>query len=173
MKKYLLNIVINLDTPEKCKQLSGIISPIVDSQTLKFQHYKNFILYHFASNTPKSEIYTYIKDVLYGVTDTFILTEITDNMTVSLNNELSAHLMDLENVTDDADININLSDIIENLNRFEDEYDDDDMDDIIFRSRNSPFKAPSLDQILDKMIAHGYNNLTEFEKDTLETYSKS
>ena len=56
---------------------------------------------------------------------------------------------------------------------WDDEEEDDDFVALLLGEKNNLFPKPSLDQILDKMIDKGFENLTEFEKDILKSYSKN
>lgn len=171
MVKYFLTVVGNFESERMCKDLAVALTPIVDSPNLKFQHTKGVLIFHFATEVSKDEVYDYILGVCYGITETFILTELTDNLTVSLPKEIREHLLDLENIGKDVTMKIDLRDI-------DDEWDeeDDDEDDIVaslLEQHNSLIKKPSLDQILDKITSKGYQSLSEFEKDILESYSKN
>ena len=93
-------------------------------------------------------------------------------MTLSMPKEIESHLLDLENSSDDVEMNIDLNRIKRNLD-FMDEEEDDDFVALLLGEKNNLFPKPSLDQILDKMIDKGFENLTEFEKDILKSYSKN
>lgn len=156
-----------------CKDLALALTPIVDSPNLKFQHSKGVLLFHFATEVSKEELYDYILGVFFGVTETFILTELNDNMTVSLPKDIKEHLLDLENVSNDVVMKMDMRDIKNNTDWNFDEEDDDDFVALLLGQRDSIIKKPSLDQILDKIASKGFESLTQFEKDTLELYSKN
>jgi hypothetical protein len=184
MKYYLLTIIGNIESEKMCKEIALSLSPLVDSPNLKFQHKKGTLLFHFGTEVHKEEIYDYICGILYGMSDTFILTEINDNMSVSMPKEMIGHLFDLENLSDDVDMKLDMSRVVRNTD-FVDVYDDDDDFDPSFSNEiDSKFLStikshldsitvkPTLDQILDKINSKGYNSLTPYEKDSLENYSK-
>lgn len=173
MTKYLLTIIGHIESEQMCKDLALALTPIVDSPNLKFQHSKGVLLFHFATEVSKEELYDYILGVFFGVTETFILTELNDNMTVSLPKDIKEHLLDLENVSNDVVMKMDMRDIKNNTDWNFDEEDDDDFVALLLGQRDSIIKKPSLDQILDKIASKGLESLTQFEKDTLELYSKN
>jgi hypothetical protein len=143
----------------------------VDSPNLKFQHKNGVLLFHFASEVSKSEIYDYMNGILFGVSEAFILTEITDNVSVSMNDEMFGHLFDLENVGDDISMRLEMDRVLKNEDFEEEELDEEFISTLLSQVNN--IKKPTLDQILDKINTKGYNCLTPFERDTLENYSKN
>jgi hypothetical protein len=154
-----------------CQEIALSISPLVDSPNLKFQHKNGVLLFHFASEVSKSEIYDYMNGILFGVSEAFILTEITDNVSVSMNDEMFGHLFDLENVGDDISMRLEMDRVLKNEDFEEEELDEEFISTLLSQVNN--IKKPTLDQILDKINTKGYNCLTPFERDTLENYSKN
>jgi hypothetical protein len=172
MKKYILTIIGKFESEKMCQDMALTLTPLVDSPHLKFQHANGILIFHFASEVEKSEIFDYVNGVLFGITEAFILTEIHDNVTLSMPKEVREHLLDLENTSEDVDMNIDLNRIKKNLDFMEEE-EDDDFVALLLGEKNNLIKKPSLDQILDKMIDKGFEKLTEFEKDILKSYSKN
>ena len=170
MKNYLITIIGTVDSKKMCQEIALSISPLVDSPNLKFQHKNGVLLFHFASEVSKSEIYDYMNGILFGVSEAFILTEITDNVSVSMNDEMFGHLFDLENVGDDVSMRLDMERVLKNEDFEEDELDDEFISTLLSQVNN--IKKPTLDQILDKINSKGYECLTPFERDTLENYSK-
>jgi hypothetical protein len=172
MNKYLLTVFGEFETKEMCQNVALSITPIVDSPNLKFQHSKGVLLFHFSSEIPKEEIYEYVKGVLYGVTESFILTTITDDVSVSMPEDIYNHLFDLESANGKIDMKLDMTRIKNNLDFMEQE--EDDLVALLLEEmrENNVIKKPSLDQILDKVLTNGMESLSSFEKDTLETYSK-
>lgn len=171
MKNYLITIIGTVDSKKMCQEIALSISPLVDSPNLKFQHKDGVLLFHFASEVSKTEIYDYLNGILFGVSEAFILTEITDNVSVSMNDELFGHLFDLQNVGDDVTMRLDMNRVINNVDFEEEELDDEFISTLLSQVNN--IKKPTLDQILDKINTKGYNCLTPFERDTLENYSKN
>jgi len=96
MTNYLLTVIGFFESEQDCRQIALSITPIVDSPNLKFQYSKGVMLYHFASEVNKIELFDYITGVLYGISDSFILTEMSDKVSVSLPEEAKKNLFDLE-----------------------------------------------------------------------------
>jgi hypothetical protein len=172
MNNYLLTVFGEFETKEMCQNVALSITPIVDSKNLKFQHSKGVLLFHFSSEIPKEEIYEYVKGVLYGVTESFILTTITDDVSVSMPEDIYNHLFDLDSANGEIDMKLDMTRIKNNLDFMEQE--EDDLVALLLEEmrENNVIKKPSLDQILDKVLTNGMESLSPFEKDTLETYSK-
>ena len=132
----------------------------------------------------------YIQGVLMGITETFLLTEVNDDVTVSFPQDLKSYMLDLEKgesysvptitYTKNGDIQFddeNGKYLVEfSGHQVDEDYDDDeddfDMDilDIIRQIHNKP-KLPSLDYVLDKIIDQGMNSLTKTELEVLKQYS--
>jgi hypothetical protein len=170
MKKYLLIVIGDFKSDEICKEIALTVTPLVDSPHLKFQSSKGALIFHFESEVDQSEIHDYIEGSLFDIVNTFILTEYTDNVSVSMPKELKEHLFDLENNSDDVSINVDLN---QNRRNFDDLEEEDDFVALLLNEVKSKVKSPSLDQILDKIASKGVDSLTQFEKDTLDSYSKN
>jgi len=174
MTNYLLTVIGFFESEQDCRQIALSITPIVDSPNLKFQYSKGVMLYHFASEVNKIELFDYITGVLYGISDSFILTEMSDKVSVSLPEEAKKNLFDLESPTGDVNMRLEMSRIKNNLDfmeEFEEEEDEEVMAQFWLNLKDK-LKEPSLDQILDKICCDGVSSLTAFEKEILETYSK-
>ena len=172
MKRYLLTIIGNFNSEQICKEIAIGLTPIVDSPQLKFQHTKGVLVFHFQSEVIKEEIYDYVLGLVYGITESFILTEITDNVSVSLPEEIKGHLFDLENSSDDVSMNIDMRSVKESFEFDSDEELDEDIVTLLMGQKDI-IKKPTLNYILDKINSSGYNSLTQYEKDSLEEYSKN
>jgi hypothetical protein len=172
MKKYILTVIGSFESEKMCQDLALSLTPIVDSPHMKFQHANGVLLFHFASEVSKTEIFDYVGGILFGITEAYLLTELHDNLTLSMPKEIKEHLLDLDNSTEEAEMKIDMNRIKKNLDFMEEE-DDDDFVALLLGEKNNLFKKPSLDQILDKVIDKGYDSLTEFEKDILKSYSKN
>jgi hypothetical protein len=167
MNKYLL-VVFGQFTNEMCQDMALTISPVVDSPHLKFQFTPGAIILHFASEVEQMEIHEFLCGVFYGLASTFILTELTDKVSVNMPKKYSDHLFDLENENDSNVIRLNFnSNLSEN-----DMEEDDNYVALLLDEIKSKVSKPSLDSILDKIKSNGMGSLTQFEKDTLAEYSK-
>ena len=172
MNKYLLTILGDFETLENCKNIALSITPVVDSPNLKFQYDKGVLIFHFSSEIPKEEIFEYVRGILYGISDSFILTPMSDDVSVSMPQDRYNHLFDLESSDGDTDMKLNMERIKNNLDFMEEE--EDDIVALLLEEMKEKklFKKPSLDQLLDKVLNNGIESLSRYEKDTLETYSK-
>ena len=168
MKKYLLTLIGDFSDESACKNIAVSLTPLVDSKNMKFQYTRGVLLFHFGSEIQQSEIYDFIVGTLYGEGMTFILTEFTDKVSVSMSKENEEHLFDLENNTGDMKIKINMDDVYE----FSDDESEEDYVALILEDLKKKVKKPTLDQLLEKIKLSGVNSLSIFEKETLESYSK-
>jgi hypothetical protein len=139
---------------------------------MKFQHTKGILMFYFSTEVDKIEIFDYVTGILFGITETFILTEVSDNVTVSLPSGIKEHLFDLENESNDINMNIDMNKVKNNIELFGDEEEDEDFVALLLGERERLLKKPSLDQILDKINSKGYESLSQYEKDVLDRYSK-
>lgn len=167
MKKYLLT-VFGQFTDEVSQDLALTISPVVDSPHLKFQFTPGAIILHFASEVEHMEIHDFLCGVFYGLASTFILTELTDKVSVNMPKKYSDHLFDLETDNEPSTIMVKSNNNITD----NDMEEDDSFVALLLDEIKSKVSKPSLDNILDKIKSKGMDSLTEFEKDTLEEYSK-
>jgi hypothetical protein len=170
MNKYLLTIIGNIDS-EKCPDIVLSLGDVVDSKHVKFIHNPNAFMFCFASRVERDNLFCYITDVLYGVSDTFILSNITEDPTVAVPKSIGGFIFDLEN---GEQVGFEYRDLSNNDFDYEEDDDDDDYD-IMERLRehfNKVEKKPSLDSLLDKISNSGINSLSDFERKVLNSYSK-
>ena len=167
MKKYLLIIFGNFESDDVTQEIALTITPLVDSPNLKFQKSNGSLMFHFASEISQEEIDDYIVGSLFDICSSFVLTEFTDKVSIHLPDGLKEHLLDLENTSDD--IHINMTPNVRSMNE---EEEDDDFVALLLEGLKKNVKKPTLDYILDKILSKGPESLTQFEKDTLESYSK-
>ena len=121
MKRFLLLIIGDFSSQKVCEDIAISIYPLVDSPQLKFQHSKGVLIFHFASEVIQEEIEAYIEGMLFGITNSFILTEFTDKVSVVMPTKIKEHLIDLDKY-DDVDIKITIDD---SINIFDEGEDDD------------------------------------------------
>lgn len=173
MKKYILTVIGSFESEESCKELAISLTPIVDSPNLKFQHAKGILVFHFATEVSKEEIFDYVGGILYGVTEAYILTELNDEVTISMPKDIKQHLMDLDNSSDNIEMFIDMKLEKNNLRYNDEEQDDDDFVALLLDEVKRKVKKPTLDQLLEKISKNGIDSLTNFEKETLEYYSEN
>ena len=175
MNYYLLSVTDDFASEGMCKEIALSISPIVDSPNLKFHYTRNQIIFSFGTETPKDEIFEYITGILHGLVEIFILTEVIDDFSISLPDDIKDHLFDLENVGENVTMKLDMERIKKNLDFSFDDEDDEDDDDImslIFKNKTTD-PNPTLDQILDKLYSEGIDSLSSKEKNILQTYSQN
>lgn len=173
MRNYILTVIGNFESEKECQELAISLTPIVDSPNLKFQHTKGTMIFHFATEVSKEEIFDYVGGILYGVTEAYILTEMNDKVTLSMPKDIKDHLLDLENTTENIEMFIDMRAEKNNLRINEDEEDDDDFVALLLDEVKRKVKKPTLDQLLEKISKNGIESLSQHEKDTLEYYSKN
>lgn len=169
MNRYLITIIAEFKSDQDIFNIVRGIVPIIESQNLNFQYSKEVLLIYFKTGIDKNEIFDYIQNVLLGITETFILTEITDNMTVSLPDEIKKNLFDLERMGYYSSVN---ADEKHNYDSHICKDDDDENIALLLNQIKEYIKKPTLDQILDKILSGGYQSLSPFEQEILEGYSK-
>jgi len=171
MKKYLLTIFGDFKSDAICKEIAIALSPLVDSPNLKFQFTKGVLIFHFASEMEMNDIHEFLEITSYDLYDSFILSEYTDKVSVFMTEENKKHLFNLdENVTNSG---IEMVLTPKNGIQYIDEDEDDEFVALLLDEVKKHIKAPSLDQLLDKIKNEGVDSLTPFEKGTLDNYSKN
>jgi hypothetical protein len=171
MKKYLLTIFGSFEEKD-CMTIANNLQPIVDSQNLKFQYRDNVIIVHFGSEFLLDDIHEFIKmtDEVEETFDMFILSEFNDTVSVHMTDGTDEQLFNL----DEEDENIDMVKVTPK-GKLENYYDEDNENDIALMLLNEIKKnlnTPSLDQLLDKMVEHGVDSLTPYEKAILDNYSQ-
>jgi hypothetical protein len=171
MKKYLLTVFGDFSSKEIIARLGKGMAPIVDSPQLKFQYIKGAIVFHFGSEVSADEIYDYVAGIFYGMSDSFILTEMTDKTSVYMPDDIKAHLLDLENESEGLDIRIE----IPRMGKSVDDMPEmaEDFVSFLLEEMEDEIKVPTLNQILDKINEKGLSSLSGFEKEILDEYSKN
>jgi len=171
MKKYLLTVFGEFNGKEIIARLGKGIAPIVDSPHLKFQHTKGAMVFHFGSEISAEEIYDYAVGVFYGLSNAFILTEMTDKTSVYMPEDVKAHLLDLDNDTEEVDIRINMPKMGKSVDDMSEMAED--FVGFLLDEMENEIKTPTLNEILDKISEKGLSSLSGFEKEILNEYSKN
>lgn len=171
MKKYLLTVFGEFNSKEIIARLGKGMAPIVDSPHLKFQHTKGAMVFHFGSEVSAEEIYDYIFGVFYGLSNAFILTEMTDKTSVYMPDDIKAHLLDLDNDTEEVDIRINMPKMGKSVDDMSEMAED--FVSFLLEEMEDEIKTPTLNEILDKISEKGLSSLSGFEKEILNEYSKN
>ena len=171
MKKYLLTIFGEFKSNEICEEIAIALSPVVDSPNLKFQFTKGVLIFHFASEMDMSDIHEYLEMTSYDLYESFILSEYTDKVSVFMPDENKKHLFDLE--TNEGNDGIEMVLVPRNGIQSMDNTEDDEFVALLLNEVKKHVKAPTLDQLLEKIKNEGVESLTAFEKGTLDNYSKN
>ena len=168
MKKYFLVLFGDFESEDICKKVALAITPLVDSPHLKFNHTNGGIIFHFASEVSQEEMYDYIMVSLFDMISSFVLVENNDKVSLFFPKNVREHLLDLENEGEDVQMKININ----HTRHMEESEKDDEFVALLLDEVKKQIKTPSLDQILDKALEKGFDSLTPYEKDTLDSYSK-
>lgn len=164
MTKYLLIVIGNV-SEDDCPDIVLAMSDIIDSENVKFLHNTNSFMVCFESSVEKSNIFCYLRDILFDISDIYILSVIDDDSTVSIPKSVREFIFDLNSA---SEVTLNLT---------KQEYDEDDDDteliELLRQRMGKEYQKPSLDFLLDKISQKGLNSLTQFEKQSLESYSKN
>ena len=123
------------------------------------------LIFHFASEVDMDELSSFIETILFDITTTFILTEVSDKLSINFPEEIKNHLLDLENHNDNIEMRLN-------VNREINDEDDDSYVALLLNDIKRRVPKPSLDQILEKIKSKGILSLSQYEKDILDEYSK-
>ena len=171
MKKYLVTIFGDFKSDAICKEIAIALSPVVDSPNLKFQFTKGVLIFHFASEMEMNDIHEFLELTSYELYDSFILSEYTDKVSVFMTEENKKHLFNLDENGTNNGIEMVLTP--KNGIQYMDEDEDDEFVALLLNEVKKHIKAPTLDQLLDKIKSEGVDSLTPFEKGTLDNYSKN
>lgn len=169
MKKFFLIVFGNFESEDICKEIALTVTPLVDSPHLKFNHSQGNLIFHFASEVSQEEIHDYLIGSLFDICNSFILSENTDKVSLFLPKEVKEHLLDLDSDSNNVEmkINLNAQTKIQQLGT------DDEFVALLLEEVKRKVKKPSLDQLLEKISLQGIDSLSQYEKDTLDDYSKN
>lgn len=164
MTKYLLTVIGNV-SEDDCPDIVLAMSDIIDSENVKFLHNPNSFMVCFESSVEKSNIFCYLRDILFDISDIYILSVIDDDSTVLIPKSVREFIFDLNSA----------SEVTLNLTKQEYDEDDDDIEliELLRQKMGKEYQKPSLDFLLDKISQKGLSSLTQFEKQSLDSYSKN
>lgn len=164
MTKYLLIVIGNV-SEDDCPDIVLAMSDIIDSENVKFLHNPNSFMVCFESSVEKSNIFCYLRDILFDISDIYILSVIDDDSTVSIPKSVREFIFDLNSA---GEFTINLA-----KQDYDEDDDDNELIELLRQRMGKEYQKPSLDFLLDKISQKGLNSLTQFEKQSLESYSKN
>jgi hypothetical protein len=177
MKDFIAIIFGDFNTSKKVYDAMLEITPVVESENLKFQYNDLSIICHFQSQEPQEEIREFFNVALFDVCGMLFLAE-TKNMSIFMDQQMKQHLMNLE-ATENVNMAIDMDKVRNGQNEFLEQdlinipivFDqDEDEDDDIKLLKKKP-QEPSLDDILEKIHIYGYESLSENELKLLNKFS--
>jgi hypothetical protein len=119
---------------------------------------------YFKSEMDLISIHTILANKIDRLHVLVILSEVSDNMSVHMSEEIAQHLFDLESEIDES----------YDIPGLEGEIDfSEDFAVQLLEEVRRQIKTPTLDDLLDKIKVGGVSSLSPFEKGVLETYSKN
>ena len=119
---------------------------------------------YFESEMDLISIHTILANKIDRLHVLVILSEVSDNMSVHMSEEIAQHLFDLESEIDES----------YDIPGLEGEIDfSEDFAVQLLEEVRRQIKTPTLDDLLDKIKVSGVSSLSPFEKGVLETYSKN
>ena len=170
---YLLFVYYNTDvknSEEKTQEIGGFISDVMTSKEIKFMYGDLHSIFNFGSDLSFDEMKEFMDIV--AVDDQqfeYILIPKPRNIGSNFDEDNMKHLLSLKKKTkkelNGKDRKLKTEDI-KNRNFM-------DWADLIMDIKKIEFCNLTLDQLLDKMLDHGVDSLTEIEKQKLDEYSKS
>jgi len=176
MKNYFLILLGNF-TKERVYEVGITISPVVCSENLKFHYNDRSMVAHFSSDGNQDEIMEYIKVALSdGFVDMVFVTE-TTYMSVAMTDEMSNHLLNLDQAGENDDMVIDMGRVKDGLegipvqDLMESEFDFDEEEDKLLIKAKKNIKLPTLDELLEKIHRSGLDSLTPNEKEILNKLS--
>jgi hypothetical protein len=151
MNHFLLTIFGKIESREVVNDIADLVRPIVYSKHIKYQFSKSVLILHFESDYQHNEVHLYLSEIADDLGFTFILTEVSEKVSVHMPKEFAEHLFNLDSNDD------------------EEQEEDDNIS--VIDSIKSNITKPSLDSLLDKIGDKGVNSLSQYEKDVLKEYS--
>jgi hypothetical protein len=177
MKDFIAIIFGDFNTSQKVYDAMLTITPVVESENLKFQYNDLSIICHFQSMESQQDIQEFFNVALFELCGMFFITE-TKNMSIFMDQQMTQHLMNLE-----ASENVNMAIDMDKVRNGQDgllEQDlmnipivfdkEEDEDDDIKILKKKPVE-PTLDDILEKIHIYGYDSLSDNELKLLNKYS--
>ncbi|NBO23083.1 hypothetical protein EBU94_07085 [bacterium] len=174
MTNYLL-IAFGTFQEGVSQDIALALTPVVDSETLKFQKNESVLIFHFGTEVHPTELKDYIQGVLFGITSTYIMTEMSDKVSVVMPDEFLKHLMDLNSAEGDIPNSLNMTKVKNNqidIPSIDDDEIDEDILALLLGKKKHKVKRPSIDEILDKIQEKGLNGISPFEREILDNYGK-
>jgi len=170
--KYLLFIYGDYTENEPHIDLiADFLAPNCKNAAIKFQKGPAGAIYHFESDIDSKKLGKYLENTITDLTAMFFLVPVTDDVMISVDDDIMSHLFNLSDdnsgVEKFYDIKDNNEDFVDLVNKFA-LYMEQEVSNLVKKE----VEPLSLDQILDKILENGLENLTDNEKQLLDEYSK-
>lgn len=170
--KYLLFIYGDYAENEPhINLIADFLAPNCKNSSIKFQQGPAGAIYHFESDIDSKKLGKYLENTITDLTAMFFLVPVTDEVMISVDDDIMSHLFNLSDNTNEVKdlfkTEENNEDFVDLVNKFA-LYMEQEVSNLVKRQ----VEPLSLDQILDKILENGFENLTENEKQLLDEYSK-
>jgi hypothetical protein len=174
--KYLLFVYGEYGEKENHIQLiADFIAPSCTNNIIKYQHGAAGAIYHFESDVDTKKLGKFLENTITDLTAMFFLVPVNDDVMISVDDDIMSHLF---NLSDNAEGDLGVGNFYENPEKNEDFIDLVNkfalhMEQEVSNLIKKQVEPLTLDQILDKILEKGIDNLTDNEKQKLDEYSKS
>ena len=174
--KYLLFVYGEYGEKENHIQLiADFIAPSCTNNIIKYQHGAAGAIYHFESDVETKKLGKFLENTITDLTAMFFLVPVNDEVMISVDDDIMSHLFDLSDKTESG---LDVDNFYENPEKNEDFIDLVNkfalhMEQEVANLIKKQVEPLTLDQILDKILEEGIDNLTDNEKQKLDEYSKS
>ena len=170
--KYLLFVYGDYSEKENHIELiAEFLTPNCTNDAIKFQHGPAGAIYHFESTIDPKKLGKFLENTITDLTAMFFLVPLTDEVMISVDDDIMSHLFDLSDKGDGVKnlfkTEENSEDFVDLVNKFA-LYMEQEVSNLV-KKQVEPL---TLDEILDKILDNGFENLTENEKQLLNEYSK-
>ena len=164
MKTYMLNLHYMEESDFLIDGLILELEKIANNKRVNEMRATESCICYFESEMDLISIHTILANKIDRLHVLVILSEVSDNMSVHMSEEIAQHLFDLESEIDES----------YDIPGLEGEIDfSDDFAVQLLEEVRRQIKTPTLDDLLDKIKVGGVSSLSPFEKGVLETYSKN
>ena len=170
--KYLLFVYGDYTEKDNHVELiAEFLTPNCVNNSIKFQHGPAGAIYHFESKIDPKKLGKFLENTITDLTAMFFLVPVTDEVMISVDDDIMSHLFNLsdngDNVKNLFKTEENNEDFVDLVNKFA-LY----MEQEVANLTKTQVEPLTLDEILDKILENGFENLTQNEKQLLHEYSK-
>lgn len=164
--------------PNHIGVIGDILSELTKNKCVKYQHGPAGGIFHFESQENIKYIGKYLEETITDLTAMFFLVPMTDQVLISVDDNVMNHLFDLENdeVSKNFSFDINKTitkeDSDKTVAELVNEIAKSLVDDLAVTEKKVEV-MPTLDELLDKINNNGINSLTKEEKQLLDEYAKN